>query len=215
MKLHLIILLFFLNTIAQNNKDKDYTYYEKKWLEIGLEQLSKSEIELAVNAFVISAGFNIENDSISEYEILAKKKIDSLLPIIREKEKKKWIGKWKLQQLKNFKYNYDYIEFTDDKVFFYYSDSLNKPSRIEDIVFADYEKLEFYNSKYSLEFKNNEIWEFTFEKVKKEKRLKVYISRDNKKVNYFLLDERGIIREGKKRRKAYKEELLTYYILLE
>ena len=66
-----------------------------------------------------------------------------------------------------------------------------------------------------LQFENNEIWEFTFKKVKREKRLLVFIIKDANGSRSFLLDERGIIKDQKKRKEALKKEVKTYYVLEE
>jgi len=65
----------------------------------------------------------------------------------------------------------------------------------------------------SIIFKNNGIWEFSVEKVEQELRLFPNLKTDTNGVSYFLLDERGIIKNPRERKKALAEEIRTYYLL--
>ncbi|BCY29279.1 hypothetical protein KK2020170_21470 [Flavobacterium okayamense] len=197
---------------AQDKNEKDIKYYQIQHINSGNIFLKKGNDFNALLSFHSVLGYNFDKNPMTEYEIYARKKIDSLFPIYQKKEKEKWKGKWKLQQLQNFEYNYEYIEFKDSLVLFYKIEDAFKPCRIENLKFANYNDLDTLNFYNSLEFKNNEIWEFTFEVINGEKRLKVYLLRDENKVYRTLLDERGLFRDEQKRKKALEEEILTYYV---
>ena len=214
MKSRFLTIFCFFNIMlyAQDNSEKDIKYYQIQHINSGNNFLKEGNDFDALLSFHFVLGYNFNNNPMTEYEVFARNKIDSLFPIYQRKEKEKWKGKWKLKQLKNLEYNYEYIEFKDSLVLFYkIEDDLN-PCRVENLKFANYDKLDTLNFYNCLEFKNNEIWEFTFEVINEEKRLKVYLVRDENKVQHTLLDERGLVRDEQKRKKVLEEEILTYYV---
>lgn len=152
------------------------------------------------------------NDSVTEHlRTISIKKIDSLLPVIINEKSSQWKGRWKLTQLKKNEYfSYQYIEITDDKILFY-DDSLNIPSRVEDIKSPSYEyfyssfKREDFNS---VEFKNGEIWRFDWHGE---------ASTGGGKIKWFLFPfirrlEDGTIQQNPT---SSKKEHRTYYTLIE
>lgn len=208
-----IIFQFSLSISAQENMDSIILSKQKEYIEIGEKALKKSKSMKALNAFhSVSYLKDIDSVPTNEYEIKARKKIDSLLPIFQKLEMKKLKGRWKLKQLTNEKYNYEFIEITDEEILFFDKNS-NTPIRIEKIEFAPYDDTELTLPLSQLIFKNNEIWDFNIRKVKKETRLIIDVVRDENGVGYYLVDDRGIIKDPKARKKAYEGKINTYYIL--
>lgn len=208
-----MIFLFSISVAAQENRNSIYLSKQKEYFEIGEKALKKSKSMKALNAFhSVLCLKDINSVPTNKYEIQARKKIDSLLPIFQQLEMKKLKGRWKLKQLTTEKYNYEYIEITDDEILFFDKNS-NTPIRIEKIEFAPYDDTEITLPLSQLIFKNNEIWEFNIRKVKNETRLLTYVARDENGISYFLVDDRGIIKDPKARKKAYEGEINTYYIL--
>ena len=209
----LLIIIFSLKISAQEKMDSIILSEQKKYFEIGEKALKKSKSLKALNAFhSVSYLKDIDSVPTNEYEIKARKKIDSLLPIFQKLEIKKLKGKWKLKQLTTEKYNYEFIEITDEEILFFDKNS-NTPIRIEKIEFAPYDDTEMSLPLSQLKFKNNEIWDFNIRKVKKETRLITDVVRDENGIGYFLVDDRGIIKDPKARKKAYEGEISTYYTL--
>lgn len=214
-KITFFTLFFSITFFAQEKEEKSIESYQLEYINSGNKFLSKSKGLNALYSFYFATSFNFDNEPMTEYEKYARTKVDSLLPIYQAIEKEKWKGKWKLKQLKFNDYNYEYIEITDSTVIFYNKDSINTPCRIEKIKFANYDKLNMFNFYKCLEFENNEIWEFTFEKVKGEKRLIIFIVRNTSGTGYFLVDDRSLIKDRKKRKEAIKQEIKTYYVFEE
>ena len=65
---------------------------------------------------------------------------------------------------------------------------------------------------HSVEFENNEIWEFSVENTENESRLFPNLKTESDGTTYILLDERAMIRNETERKKALAEEIRTYYI---
>lgn len=212
-KITFFILFFSYSLLAQ--EEKSLEDYQIKYNNKANEYLLKKDGINALHYFHSTIGINLDDEPMTKHEIYARKKVDSLLPIFQEKERKKWKGRWKLKQLKHLTYNYEYIEISDSTVLFFNKDSINIPCRIEKIKIANYDDLDMFTLLNCLQFENNEIWEFTFKKVKREKRLLVFIIKDANGSRSFLLDERGIIKDQKKRKEALKKEVKTYYVLEE
>ena len=115
-----IIFLFSLSVSAQEKIDSIILSEQKKYFEIGEKALKKSKSLKALNAFhSVSYLKDIDSVPTNEYEIKARKKIDSLLPIFQKMEIKKLKGRWKLKQLINQKYNYEFIEITNEEILFF------------------------------------------------------------------------------------------------
>ncbi|MCW1147649.1 hypothetical protein [Flavobacterium lacisediminis] len=209
----LLIIIFSFQISAQEKMDSIILSEQKKYFEIGEKALKKRKSLKALNAFhTVSYLKDIDSVPTNMYEIQARKKVDSLLPIFQKLEIKKLKGKWKLKQLTTEKHNYEFIEITDTEILFFDKNS-NTPIRIEKIEFAPYDDTELILPFLQLIFKNNEIWEFNIRKVKKETRLLTYLARDENGVSYNLVDDRGIIKDPKARKKAYEGEIKTYYTL--
>jgi hypothetical protein len=203
------LLLFIHRVSAQNILDEKLFKSQKDDFEKAEKALENSDELEALNFhhFVYSINLNTDLESIS------KKRIDSLLPLIQKKEIKKWKGKWKIKQLRTNKFNYEYIEITENKILFYDKNNLVIPSRIEEIRFAKYNPRDIFISISRVIFKNNEVWEFNTEKVNRELRLFPNLKTDANGKGYHLLDDRSIIKDPVKRKEALAEEIRTYYIL--
>ena len=85
-----VIIILSIKISAQEKIDTIILSDQKKYLEIGEKALKKSESLKALNAFH-SVSYLKDFDSVptNEYEIKARKKIDSLLPIFQKMEIKK------------------------------------------------------------------------------------------------------------------------------
>jgi hypothetical protein len=145
-------------------------------------------------------------------EFKAKKKIDSLLPIYQKKESTKWIGEWKLKQLKSNLFSYEKIIISETEISFYNKIDDRNPSRTELIKHTEYDQSDFTINLNSVEFNNKEIWEFSVEKKEEELRLFPNLKTEADGTTYILLDERAMIINKEDREKALAEEIRTYYI---
>ncbi len=155
-------------------------------------------------------------DSVSNLSNKSRHYIDSLLPIYRAKKTKMLKGLWKLKEL-----HYDpspgsfcdYIKFEDSVVKFY-SNLRNSELRLvrtESILYQTYNPLELFFTPYKLIFSNGEIWSFSLETKKNHTKLYPTIERTKDGDFPILLDERGIIRDRKKRKEELKKEYYTFY----
>ena len=208
--LFIILSLFICKVSAQNNTDEKRLEIQKDYFEKA-ERALKNRDELRALNFYHYVYSMRQMDT--ELKPLAKKRIDSLLPLIQKKGIEKCIGKWKLKQLETNQFNYEYIEITENDILFYDKKNPEIPSRIEEIRFANYKPRDIMISISSVVFKNNEIWEFNTEKGENELRLFPNLKTDANGVSYILLDERGIMRDPVKREKALAKEIRTYYVL--
>lgn len=207
------LYFFYFNLSAQNNYDSIKRAFQKQKFEKAEIELNKNNNLLVLNYYhSICFLRDLHSIDFNEYEIIAKKRIDSLLPFFQNEEVKKWRGKWKLKKLTNNDYNYEFIEIKETKLLFY-AKNLSSPIREEHIQFAPYDSSNLSISYSSLLFENNEIWEFTVKETENEKRLVTEVKRMSDGTYISLLDERGIIIDPVQREKAYEEEIRTYYIL--
>ncbi len=145
-------------------------------------------------------------------EFKAKEKIDLLLPIYNKKESEKWNGIWKLEQLKTNLFDFGKIIISENAISFYNKATDSTPERTEKIKYTQYEPEDFMVNIHSVEFENNEIWEFSVENTENESRLFPNLKTESDGTTYILLDERAIIRNETEREKALAEEIRTYYI---
>ena len=145
-------------------------------------------------------------------EFKAKEKIDSLLPIYNKIESEKWNGIWKLEQLKTNLFDFEKIIISENAISFYIKETDSIPERTEKIKYTQYEPEDFMVNIHSVEFENNEIWEFSVENTENESRLFPNLKTESDGTTYILLDERAMIRNETERKKALAEEIRTYYI---
>ena len=215
MKLKSTVVLLFLSFLLAAQVEKKYSDedYQKRYITKGDNYLLKKNGLAALSEFFFATCQNFDNQTFSKHQLYAANKVDSLLPIYHEIKRKNWKGKWKLKQLKHLIYNYEYIEINDTTVLFFDKNNKDIPCRVEKIKIPDYDNLDRFNLLNTLQFENNEVWEFTVEQVNEEKRLLVYITKSANGDTNILLDERGIIRNQKEREEAYKIEIKTYYVL--
>lgn len=205
----LAILIFCNKIIAQ---EKPLT--QKQWFESGQKYLKKDKLEVAVSQFDMANKYGQD----SGIKILARQKIDSLLPLIQKEIIKQWKGNWKIKELNYNPYSgkfTDYIRFEEDKIVFYKKDANGKEIviRSESIRFSPYDSVKSDFNVRKVVFKNSEIWSFWAGRRKREKRLYPKLVRDSLGVSRILNDERGIIIDRKLRRKELKKEIYTFYVI--
>lgn len=208
--LFILLLLFFCN--KQIAQVKPLT--QKERFEIGQKYLRKKKLEIAISQFHMADRYG-ENP---EIKILARRKIDSLIPIAQKKIIKDWKGNWKLKELHDeglplIKFS-EYIRIDDDKIVFYKKDSNGKQIilRSEPIRFFPYDSVKSFLNLHEVVFENSEIWKFTTVKKKSQKRLYVTCERDSSGESYEILDHRGFFMNRKERRRSKKIEIYTYYL---
>jgi hypothetical protein len=148
----------------------------------------------------------------TDLEFKAKEKIDSLLPIYKRKESEKWKGIWKLKQLKTDLFDFEKIIITENEISFYNKTNDSIPERTEKIKHTEYEPEDFMVNIHSVQFENNEIWEFNIKDTEKESRLFPNLKTESDGTTHILLDERGLIINEADRKKTMAEEIRTYYI---
>src|SRR5690606_14588947 len=199
------IILFSSNVFGQN--DNELKTQKENFVKA--EQALKQSNGLEALQYFHQVCFpNFKTD----LEIKAKEKIDSLLPIYNRKESEKWKGIWKLRQLKTNHFDFEKIIITENEISFYNKTSDSIPERTEKIKNTEYKPEDFMVNTRSLQFENNEIWEFNVEDTENESRLFPTLKTESDGTTYILLDERGMIRNEADRKKAMAEEIRTYYI---
>lgn len=187
---------------------------QKQWFESGQKYLRKKKLEIAISQFYMADRYG-ENP---EIKILARRKIDSLIPIAQKKIIKEWKGNWKLKELHNERWHSnkfsDYIRIDDEKIVFYKKDTNGNDEiiRSEPIRFFPYDSVKSFLNLHEVVFENSEIWKFTTEKKKSQKRLYPELEKDASGIRYMILDERGFTTDRKARRRAEKIEIYTYYV---
>jgi hypothetical protein len=118
------------------------------------------------------------------------------------------IGVWKLKQ-KNDSDTFlnfgEYLRFINNEIHFFDIED-GKIDFLSKGLYTIYGQL--------IKFPNGEVWELKFENVNDETRL-FWIPRQNSNGEFIMiLDERGIIKDPERRKKAYEREIHTYYIKL-
>lgn len=208
----IIPMIATLNLFAQTK-----TMSQKDWFESGQKYLKKDKLEIAISQFHVAESYGLKNKDL-DIKKSARKKIDSLLPIVQNKIIKQWKGNWKLKELhqdnwypKSFS---EYIRIDEHKIDFYQKNSNGKETivRSEPINFLPYDSVKSSLNLRTVVFKNSEIWIFTAKKKKSQKRLYPTLEQETLGESIFVLDERAFIRDRKARRRAYKTEIYTYYV---
>lgn len=207
----LIFLIFRNGLIAQETP-----LSQERWFKSGQKYLKKGKLEVAVSQFYMANNYSKNSD----IQILARQKIDSLLPLIHKKIIKQWKGNWKMKELNYNPYPGtfpDYIRFEDDKIVFYKKDSNGKEIiiRSELIRFLPYDSVKTDFNVRKVVFKNSEIWSYWVEKKNLQKKLYPKLVRDSSGISKILLDERGIIMDKKIRKRELKKEIYTFYVKAE
>jgi hypothetical protein len=132
------------------------------------------------------------------------------------------IGVWKLKQ-KNDSDTFlnfgEYLRFINNEIHFFDIED-GEETNATVIKFKFMDKIDFLSKGlYTIygqliKFPNGEVWELKFENVNDETRL-FWIPRQNSNGEFIMiLDERGIIKDPERRKKAYEREIHTYYIKL-
>lgn len=210
-----VFIVFLLSCSKKYSTDFSAVESELFLYNKAEKYLKKNDLDKALGLYHSTQFYN-KNSVLRKKAI---KKIDSLMPIFQNSNYKQIKGLWKLKEL-HFNPEpglfTEYIEFNDTEINFYTIDSLGliTLSRKENIEHPKYDSISLFLYSNHFVFKNSEQWHFD---VKKENgKLKLYptIQKNSKGGGgTMMLDERGIIRNKRERRKALKKELYTYYVL--
>jgi len=202
--LFILSILIATNVCAQEltNEEKQ----EKRFFEAE-KYLKRNKLKKALFKYQFVCGIYSPE---TEFKTKANAKIDSLLPIVQNKEMKEWNGEWELKQLKTDRFDFKKIIVTEDSIAFFKNKSDSIASRIEKIKIPEFNHKDFLNTR-SVVFSNNEVWEFNVEKYKRKDRLFVKMKTDSEGTSYMILDHRHMIIDRKERKKALAEEVRTFY----
>ena len=206
----IIFILFLLNlgtnTFAQLSKlntEQRLVYLNKA---LSFEKNNQLEESLIWYFFIY------QRDTISQDKKFVQKKIDSLIPIVRKATIHKLKGKWKLSNnLEKDSTNIifsDLIKFTNKKIIFF---NKSKKIRTEKLKIEPFTYRLSYDYP-SLKIGNNETWILNFREINNERRLIFEKRMDKNGQVWGMIDDRGIIKDKEKRKKALEGEIHTYYI---
>lgn len=153
-----ILILLFLN-LYNGLTAQERPFAENQWFENGLKYLKKKKNEIAISQFYMAIKFGKD----SNVKILARQKIDSLLPLIQNKIIKQWKGNWKIKELHYNPYPgkfSDYIRFEKDKIVFYHKNLDGKEiiTRPELIRFISYDSIKSFFNVREIKFRNLEFF---------------------------------------------------------
>ncbi len=200
----LLIFLFIYNSTNCQTKIATINNYEKKAIEYENEE---KYFEAINYYYTISKMDTLTNGN------NALKKIEILLPKCRELFFNQIKGKWKLKKKLDLDY-YSNIKFTkfikiENNTITFYENSKNIVSQINlntepfsYNMFAGFPSLKL----------GNEVWSFSVRKVNGQSRLRLRKHIDKNGNLIGRLDHRGIIIDKRKREKALKQEVDTYYV---
>ena len=210
MNLKIIYILFLLNlgtnTFAQLRKLN--TEQRLVFLNKALSFEKSNQLEESLRWYF----FIYQKDTISQDRKFVQKKIDSLIPIVRIATIHKLKGKWKLSNnLERDSTNIifsDLIKFTNKKIIFF---NKSKKIRTEKLKIEPFTYRLSYDYP-SLKIGNNETWILNFREINNERRLIFEKRMDKNGQVWGMIDDRGIIKDKEKRKKALEGEIHTYYI---
>ena len=210
MNLKIIYILFLLNlgtnTFAQLRKLN--TEQRLVFLNKALSFEKSNQLEESLRWYF----FIYQKDTISQDRKFVQKKIDSLIPIVRKATIHKLKGKWKLSNnLERDSTNIifsDLIKFTNKKIIFF---NKSKKIRTEKLKIEPFTYRLSYDYP-SLKIGNNETWILNFREINNEHRLIFEKRMDKNGQVWGMIDDRGIIKDKEKRKKALEGEIHTYYI---
>ena len=210
MNLKIIYILFLLNlgtnTFAQLRKLN--TEQRLVFLNKALSFEKSNQLEESLRWYF----FIYQKDTISQDRKFVQKKIDSLKPIVRKATIHKLKGKWKLSNnLERDSTNIifsDLIKFTNKKIIFF---NKSKKIRTEKLKIEPFTYRLSYDYP-SLKIGNNETWILNFREINNERRLIFEKRMDKNGQVWGMIDDRGIIKDKEKRKKALEGEIHTYYI---
>ena len=210
MNLKIIYILFLLNlgtnTFAQLRKLN--TEQRLVFLNKALSFEKSNQLEESLRWYF----FIYQKDTISQDIKFVQKKIDSLIPIVRKATIHKLKGKWKLSNnLERDSTNIifsDLIKFTNKKIIFF---NKSKKIRTEKLKIEPFTYRLSYDYP-SLKIGNNETWILNFREINNERRLIFEKRMDKNGQVWGMIDDRGIIKDKEKRKKALEGEIHTYYI---
>jgi len=202
---YILVMFFFILSIsirAQKNLEiiKDY---EKK----ALNYESEGQLLEALNYYYI-----ISKQDTLNIRKNALKKIELLLPKCRELFYNEIKGKWKLKKkldldyYSNIKYT-NFIQVENNRIIFKNNKEIVSEINLESNPFSYNHFAGFPSLKL-----DKEIWYFSTRIVNGQKRLILRKQIDKNGNLIGRLDHRGIIRDNRKRKKALKKEIDTYYI---
>ena len=202
--LFILSILIATNVCAQELTKEEKQ--EKRFFEAE-KYLKRNKLKKALFKYQFVCGIYSPE---TEFKTKANAKIDSLLPIVQNKEMKEWKGEWELKQLKTDRFDFKKIIVTEDSIAFFKNKSDSIASRIEKIKIPEFNHKDFLNTR-SVVFSNDEVWEFNVEKYKRKDRLFVKMKTDSEGTSYMILDHRHMIIDRKERKKALAEEVRTFY----
>ena len=128
-------------------------------------------------------------------------------------------GKWKLSEIysENIKTEIIFSEILlieANKIIF--QNSQKKESVTLSFKLIEHSEKYINNQIYKMiELEKGEIWELQFREINNQKRIIWKCTKDYEGVSWIQADDRGIIRDSKKREKALDGEINTYYTKIE
>lgn len=129
------------------------------------------------------------------------------------------IGTWKIKQKLNNDTSIifgEYLRFLNNEILFLKMEG--DKEIIETVIKIEFvDELDNLNKRFSgqlVKFPNGEIWELQFRDINNETRL-IWKQKKTREGGYlFQIDDRGIIIDSEKRKKAFEGEINTYYVKL-
>ncbi|WP_152909122.1 hypothetical protein [Chryseobacterium sp. Hurlbut01] len=202
---YILVMFFFILSItirAQNNLEIIKNYEEK-----ALNYENEGKLLEALNYYYAI----LKQDTLDNGKN-AIKKIEYLLPKCRELFYNEIKGKWKLKKKLDLDY-YSNIKYTNlilvenNRIFFNNNKINVSEINLESNPFSYNDFSGFPSIKLE-----KEIWHFSSRIVNGQKRLILRKQTDKNGNLIAKLDHRGIIIDNRKRKKALKKEIDTYYI---
>lgn len=201
---YILIILFALSISirAQNNLEIIKGYEEKAIIYENEDRLIE-----ALNYYHV-----ISRQDTLDIGKRAITKVELLLPKCRELFYKEIEGNWKLKKkldldyYSNIKYT-DFIKVENNRIFFIDNNKIVSEIDLETNLLSYNDIAAFPSIKLE-----KEIWYFSTRIVNGQKRLRLRRKTDKNGNLIDTLDHRGVIINKRKRKKALKKEIDTYYI---
>ena len=198
----MLFLILSISIRAQKNLETIKDYDEK-----ALKYESEGKLFEALNYYYV-----ISKQDTLDIGKKAVKKIELLLPKCRELFYNEIKGKWKLKKkldldyYSNIKYT-NFIQVENNRIIFKDNKKIVSEINLESNPFSYNDFAGFPTIKLE-----KEIWYFSTRIVCGQKRLRLRKLIDKNGNLIVRLDHRGIIIDNRKRKKALKKEIDTYYI---
>jgi hypothetical protein len=132
---------------------------------------------------------------------------------------KNFNGKWKLSEIHSYNektkiYFSEILVIENNQI--YFSKSQNAESVNLNFQLLVHPEKYIDNQLYKMiKLENGEIWELEFREINNQKRIIWKCIKDSEGDSWIQLDERSIIRDSEKRKKALEGEINTYYTKIE